>query len=48
MSRLLTDVADLTGYTEPESKPQMELDTLHTRLARKYAGLTAVAKLDAL
>ena len=36
MSRLLTDVADLAGYAEPETDPK-DLDTLH--IAREYAGL---------
>ena len=36
MSRLITDVADLTGYAEPGTAPK-DLDTLH--IAREYAGL---------
>ena len=36
MSRLLTDVADLEGYTE-RGIAQMDLDNLH--IAREYAGL---------
>ena len=36
MSRLLTDVAELAGYAEPETVAK-DLDTLH--IAREYKGL---------
>ena len=39
MSNLLTDMADLTGYAEPETA-QMDLDTLH--ITRVYAELISL------